>query len=218
MQTLETMKARSQERFTNLVEKAKEQPDDVKTWGMMAGGALVGAAAVAVTANGIVAILTALAAPPVALTVGAIGGGLLGWNYMRSHQAAGHPVAPPAAPVTDTAPVITEAILVETAVAADTSADSTVSSTEQPGETLPTLPIEPTDVTDFIMQDNLEAINGIGPVYASRLQAAGIQTFAQLAELTPEDIRKIIGPVRSEHLIEVEKWIAEARQFAEHAM
>ena len=63
--------------------------------------------------------------------------------------------------------------------------------------------------------DDLEAINGIGPVYAGRLQTAGIETFAQLAELTPDRIQEIIGSIRSGHMIEAEKWIAEARQFAE---
>lgn len=63
--------------------------------------------------------------------------------------------------------------------------------------------------------DPLEAIHGIGPVYARRLRAAGIQTFAQLAQLTPEQLQAAIGPLRTGHKTEVAHWIAEARQLSE---
>ena len=36
-----------------------------------------------------------------------------------------------------------------------------------------------------------------------------------LDELTPERIRAIIAPIRSGHMIDAERWIAEARAFAE---
>lgn len=62
-----------------------------------------------------------------------------------------------------------------------------------------------------IKPDDLEVIDGIGPVFAKRLHAAGIETFAQLAELSPERIHKIIGSVRTSHMIDAEGWIAEAR-------
>jgi predicted flap endonuclease-1-like 5' DNA nuclease len=74
--------------------------------------------------------------------------------------------------------------------------------------------IEPAADTAPAVPDDLEAITGIGPVYAGRLHGAGIQTFAQLAELSPDQIREIIGPIRSGHMIEPEKWIAEARRLA----
>jgi predicted flap endonuclease-1-like 5' DNA nuclease/cytoskeletal protein CcmA (bactofilin family) len=41
--------------------------------------------------------------------------------------------------------------------------------------------------------DDLTRIDGIGPVFAQRLNAAGVRTFAQLAALTPEQIADIIG-------------------------
>ncbi|MEZ4707678.1 MAG: helix-hairpin-helix domain-containing protein [Caldilineaceae bacterium] len=63
------------------------------------------------------------------------------------------------------------------------------------------------------IKDDLQKINGIGPVYAGRLHAAGIHTFTQLAQLSPEQVRQIIGPLRSGHMIVPEAWIAEARQF-----
>jgi large subunit ribosomal protein L21 len=66
-----------------------------------------------------------------------------------------------------------------------------------------------------IQPDDLEVINGIGPVFAGRLRAAGIETFAQLAELTPDRIREIIAPIRSSHMIDAEGWIAEARTLSE---
>jgi predicted flap endonuclease-1-like 5' DNA nuclease len=59
-------------------------------------------------------------------------------------------------------------------------------------------------------RDPLIDINGIGPVYEKRLNAAGIQTFAELAALTPERIRAIIKP-ENWQLIEPDKWIEEAR-------
>jgi predicted flap endonuclease-1-like 5' DNA nuclease len=59
-------------------------------------------------------------------------------------------------------------------------------------------------------RDPLIDINGIGPVYEKRLNEAGIQTFAELAALTPERIRAIIKP-ETWQLIEPEKWIKEAR-------
>ncbi len=59
-------------------------------------------------------------------------------------------------------------------------------------------------------RDPLIDINGIGLVYEKRLNAAGVQTFAELAALTPERIRSIIKP-ESWQLFEPEKWIEEAR-------
>ncbi len=39
--------------------------------------------------------------------------------------------------------------------------------------------------------DDLTAINGIGPTYAAVLQKAGITGYAQLSDLTPDEIRDI---------------------------
>ena len=41
--------------------------------------------------------------------------------------------------------------------------------------------------------DDLTRIDGIGPVFSQRLNAAGVRTFAQLAALTPDQIADIIG-------------------------
>ena len=54
-------------------------------------------------------------------------------------------------------------------------------------------------------------IDGIGPTFASRLVDAGITTFAQLAELTPEQAREITRvTVQSDPA----DWIAEAKALA----
>ena len=62
--------------------------------------------------------------------------------------------------------------------------------------------------------DNLKRIKGIGPVFEARLNQAGIWTFADLAELTPEQIREIVSSGRAKNMIEPEEWIAQARQLA----
>lgn len=99
MQTLEAIKSRSQETFNTLMEKGKDQPQEVKTLGVTAGGAVVGAVAVVAVAKGVLAILATLASPPVALTVGAVGGGFLGWSWMKAQNqsAAGEEAATPVA-------------------------------------------------------------------------------------------------------------------------
>lgn len=60
-------------------------------------------------------------------------------------------------------------------------------------------------------QDSLETIQGIGPTYARRLNEAGIYTFADLAQLTPERAREITGVIRWDPA----EWIAEAKRLSE---
>lgn len=62
--------------------------------------------------------------------------------------------------------------------------------------------------------DNLEAINGIGPTYARRLREAGIKTFSDLIEQTPERLREITG-LRDWQAADPADWINEARQLGE---
>lgn len=64
-------------------------------------------------------------------------------------------------------------------------------------------------------QDRLTDIRGIGPVYAGRLYKAGIHTFAQLAAMTPVQIKELLDePAWRLRSIDVESWI---RQAAERA-
>lgn len=60
-------------------------------------------------------------------------------------------------------------------------------------------------------QDRLEEINGIGPVFARRLNEAGIYTFEALATQTPEAVEAIIGKTRAGALFNPATWIAEAQ-------
>ena len=59
--------------------------------------------------------------------------------------------------------------------------------------------------------DTLTDIKGIGPAFAQALHAAGITTFAQLAQLTPAEIARKLPRVTVER-IEREDWIGQAKR------
>ncbi len=65
-------------------------------------------------------------------------------------------------------------------------------------------------------KDRLEMVKGIGAVFAKKLNDAGISTFEQLAQQTPERIREIIQPQEWQK-VEPEVWIEQAKSFAEQA-
>lgn len=88
MQNLETLKNKGQESVSNLISRGKEQSDEVKMWGVTAAAGVGGAVAVAAVAKGVLAVMSTLATPAVALTVGALGGGMLGWSWMQQQQDA----------------------------------------------------------------------------------------------------------------------------------
>lgn len=83
MQNLESLKNKTQESISSLIERGKAQPEEVKTWGVTAAAGLGGAMAVVAVAKGVAAVVATLANPPVAFTVGALGGGALGWSWMQ---------------------------------------------------------------------------------------------------------------------------------------
>lgn len=58
--------------------------------------------------------------------------------------------------------------------------------------------------------DDLTAIRGIGPVYARRLQNAGIATFAALAAQEPEKIGQIVQ-IKMWQAASPAEWIAQAK-------
>jgi predicted flap endonuclease-1-like 5' DNA nuclease len=60
-------------------------------------------------------------------------------------------------------------------------------------------------------QDPLEQVRGIGAVFARRLYEAGIHTFQQLAELSPEQVREIVQ-VNEWQKIDPTSWIAQAKE------
>jgi large subunit ribosomal protein L21 len=60
--------------------------------------------------------------------------------------------------------------------------------------------------------DDLTQINGIGPAFASRLNEAGITTFADLANQSPEEVREAARIAGGQ--ADPEEWIAEAGTLA----
>lgn len=62
--------------------------------------------------------------------------------------------------------------------------------------------------------DDLIIIKGIGPVIGRKLNEAGIYTFRQLSELTPADLRRIVGDV-IQRLADEEDILNQARQLAD---
>lgn len=61
--------------------------------------------------------------------------------------------------------------------------------------------------------DDLKKVEGIGPKIAETLIAAGISTFAELAETTPAKVAEIIADVRGNHVPDT--WPAQAKLAAE---
>lgn len=61
-----------------------------------------------------------------------------------------------------------------------------------------------------VAPDDLEIINGIGPVFARRLQEAGVRTFAELAATSPERLLEIVRS--SPGLADPDSWRAQAAQ------
>lgn len=67
-----------------------------------------------------------------------------------------------------------------------------------------------------VVRDDLTQIRGVGATYAGRLYAAGITTYAALAQLTPAEIKAIVAPGRSGNFIDAEAWIAQALSLAQN--
>ncbi|MCX6044241.1 MAG: hypothetical protein NT075_03960 [Chloroflexi bacterium] len=91
MQNVTALKTRGQDTLSRLVEVGKQQPAEVQTWGAAAAGAVVGGLVVAASAQAVLAIVTMLAAPPVALTIGALGGGAVAWSFMQNRVSPSEP-------------------------------------------------------------------------------------------------------------------------------
>ncbi|WP_119071638.1 helix-hairpin-helix domain-containing protein [Aggregatilinea lenta] len=66
------------------------------------------------------------------------------------------------------------------------------------------------------VRDRLTDINGIGPVYAAKLYEAGVDTFEELASLTPEEIQSIVGLPRWRYRTsDMTHWIEQAQILAD---
>jgi predicted flap endonuclease-1-like 5' DNA nuclease len=61
--------------------------------------------------------------------------------------------------------------------------------------------------------DDLTKIRGVGPTYASRLAAAGIHSYADLATADPDELEKAVG-VKEWQQVDTRAWIAEAAALA----
>ncbi len=61
--------------------------------------------------------------------------------------------------------------------------------------------------------DDLTKIKGIGPIFAQKLQSAGINTFADLAAATEEQLEAIIQPKEWQN-INLRSWIEQAQALA----
>jgi large subunit ribosomal protein L21 len=65
-------------------------------------------------------------------------------------------------------------------------------------------------------QNELERINGIGPVLAGKLNALGITGIGQVAEFTQADIDRISEHLNFKGRIERDEWVQQARKLVGH--
>ena len=63
------------------------------------------------------------------------------------------------------------------------------------------------------LKDDLKKIKGIGPVIAARLNKVGVHSFEDLAKLSPDRLREIVG-AKIEKLVDKEGILKQARQLA----
>lgn len=110
-----------------------------------------------------------------------------------------------------------EALLNETQLqkkAVETLQDVVTTTQDQINQLAKDMTPAPAEVNQPPETDKLEDIKGIGPVFARRLNEAGIYTFADLANLTPAQIRDIVAADERTFAIEPEDWIRQARELA----
>ena len=93
MQSLTTIKDKSQASWNRLIEAGKQQPEERKLWGVTLAAAVAGSVALAAVSKGVLAIVGTLAATPVALTVGALPGGAVGWSLMQNQADEAAPTS-----------------------------------------------------------------------------------------------------------------------------
>lgn len=70
-------------------------------------------------------------------------------------------------------------------------------------------------IIDADGNDNLQAIKGVGPVFAKRLKDSGIVTFEQLSRLKTKQLEEILGTPYKRFFAKQETILAQAKQFAE---
>jgi predicted flap endonuclease-1-like 5' DNA nuclease len=62
--------------------------------------------------------------------------------------------------------------------------------------------------TNATQADDLTVIKGIGPVFAKRLRAAGIDSYAGIAAASPETLRVAVAANR---MVATDEWIVQAK-------
>ena len=72
-------------------------------------------------------------------------------------------------------------------------------------------------IVDADGNDNLQAIKGVGPVFAMRLRDAGILTFERLSQLRSAELEQILGTLYKRFFSKQETILAQAREFAKQA-
>jgi predicted flap endonuclease-1-like 5' DNA nuclease len=90
------------------------------------------------------------------------------------------------------------------------AAGATVEAIVEVSETVTPGPKVSRTKVDAKTGDDLTSITGIGPTYAARLQVAGITTFQELANRTPDELREIVR-ARGESA-DTASWISQARE------
>ena len=109
-----------------------------------------------------------------------VGAVILPW--LKLNQASSEPQPLGAAPVVD-----------ESASLATSPAPAAPPAMSEP-VSQPPAQLEPaTESSAQTAEDDFTRLTGVGPVLDSRLRAAGIHTFAQLAALTPDELAAILG-------------------------
>ena len=63
---------------------------------------------------------------------------------------------------------------------------------------------------------NLQAIKGIGPAFAKRLNESGIHTFEELGQLTAQDMERILGTLYKRFFAKKNNILPQAKEFAKH--
>lgn len=65
--------------------------------------------------------------------------------------------------------------------------------------------------------DDLTKMKGLGKVFAGKLEAEGVTTFAQIAEMSADDIAALEEKIGASGKFETNDWVAQAKEFAKDA-
>ena len=143
--------------------------------------------------------MSVLAALVLGILIGWLIEWIIDWVYWRGKTAG-------AAPVVRTAAEAEPAVRAAAVVAPDHSAELDQLKRENASLNA--------QLQKFLsVPDDLKVIKGIGPEIERRLNAAGVTTFAQLGDLTPADLERILGDV-IKRLANEEVLLSQARELA----